>query len=163
MGLENFEKEYCAICNGEIQDGDDFCPDCGSLLIENVACTNHPNTEAQGVCVICLEPFCSDCGLRVSGLFLCDPHSHYEIYEGMARIYGSSDSVDVEYRKKMLEDEGFHPYIYARKASAISLGGPDFTLFRASGEFDGHIVNEFKLMVPCQEALEAEKKLQEIT
>lgn len=159
--MEN-EKEYCAICNREIKEGDDFCPDCGSLFIEKVACVHHPDTEAAGVCVICLDPFCFDCGIRTNGLFLCDDHSHYEIYEGMARIYGSSDSVDVGYKARLLEDEGFHPFVYLRKASPLSIGGPDYSLFRASGEYKGHLINEHKLMVPCQEVLEAEKKLKEI-
>jgi hypothetical protein len=42
------------------------------------------------------------------------------------------------------------------------LGGPDYSLFRASGEYDGHIINEFKLMVPCQEVEEAEAMLKEL-
>jgi hypothetical protein len=44
----------------------------------------------------------------------------------------------------------------------IQMDGPDYTLFRASGEYNGHIINEFKLMVPCPEVLDAEKKLREL-
>ncbi len=85
-----------------------------------------------------------------------------EIYEGMARVFGGSDVPQVEFVKSCLEKEGFHPVIFSRKASPISLGAPDYTLFRASGEFDGHIVNEYKIMVPCQEFIEAEAKLKEL-
>jgi hypothetical protein len=35
-------------------------------------------------------------------------------------------------------------------------------MFRASGEYDGHIINEFKLMVPCQEVLDAKTILQDL-
>lgn len=42
------------------------------------------------------------------------------------------------------------------------MGSPDYTLFRASGEYDGHIINEFKLMVPLQEVLPAKEKLREL-
>jgi hypothetical protein len=35
-------------------------------------------------------------------------------------------------------------------------------LFRASGEFDGHLINEIKLMIPLQEVLRAEDILSEI-
>jgi hypothetical protein len=55
-----------------------------------------------------------------------------------------------------------HPFLYSRKASAISIGGPDHTTFRASGEYDGHIINEVKVLVPCQEVLEAEKLLRDL-
>jgi hypothetical protein len=44
----------------------------------------------------------------------------------------------------------------------MHLGGTDYSLFRASGDFDGHIINEIKLMVPCSEVLEAEKLISEI-
>ena len=50
----------------------------------------------------------------------------------------------------------------SRKTSPLSMGSPDYTLFRASGEYDGHIINEFKLMVPLQEVLPAEEKLREL-
>lgn len=39
-----------------------------------------------------------------------------------------------------LADE-FCPFLYSRKASPISLGAPSYTLFRASGEYDGHITH----------------------
>ena len=68
----------------------------------------------------------------------------------------------VEFAKNSLETDELHPFVYTRKASPISIGGPDYTLFRASGEYDGHIVNEFKLMVPCQEFPIAEQKLREL-
>lgn len=77
----------------------------------------------------------------------------------MARVYGVSDEVTAQYASKCLEQEGLHPILYSRKASPISLGGADYTLFRASGEYDGHIINEIKVMVPCQEVLQAERVL----
>lgn len=43
-----------------------------------------------------------------------------------------------------------------------SLGAPDYTLFRASGDVLGHLVNEFKVMVPAQEVLEAEEQLKSL-
>ena len=42
------------------------------------------------------------------------------------------------------------------------MGGVDYSLFRASGEYNGHIINEIKLMVPCSEVLKAEKIIDEI-
>ena len=157
------EKSICPKCESTIKEDDDFCPECGTILIENLHCKNHIKSEAKGVCIVCCEPYCKKCGFFVNdSIFLCDEHSNYEIYEGMARIFGSSDTNQVEYLKDCLVSEGFHPFIYSRKASPLSIGGPDYTLFRASGEFDGHIINELKLMVPCQEVIESEKVVQEI-
>lgn len=160
---DNKEEFTCSNCGSQVKGDDDFCPDCGTLFRDDVYCINHKNVKAAGACIICCEPFCKNCGLFVNDIrFLCDEHSNYEIYEGMARIFGSSDSMEVEFYKDSLEKDGFHPIIYSRKASPISLGSPDYSLFRASGEFDGHIINEYKLMVPCQEVIEAEKFLKEL-
>jgi hypothetical protein len=100
--------------------------------------------------------------LRVNGIFLCNEHSDYEIYEGMARIFGSSDEQQVNLYKSALEENNLHPFIFQRKASPLSLGSGDYTLFRASGDAGGHIINEIKLMVPCSEVLVAEKIIDEI-
>ncbi len=67
----------------------------------------------------------------------------------------------MQYAETCLKQEGLHPTLYSRKASPISLGAPEYTLFRASGEYDGHIINELKLMVPYQEVEEAERVLVE--
>jgi hypothetical protein len=93
---------------------------------------------------------------------LCDEHDTLEIYEGMARVFGNSDAVQVDFAKNSLETAGLHPFVFSRKTSSTPGGAPDYTLFRSSGEYDGHIINEFKLMVPCQEVQAAEQKLREL-
>jgi len=80
----------------------------------------------------------------------------------MARVLGLSDVVTAQYASKCLEQEGLHPILYSRKASPLSLGGADYTLFNAAGEYDGHIINEIKVMVPCQEVVEAERMLKRL-
>jgi hypothetical protein len=159
MSSTQFE---CGQCWNPIKDSDDYCIHCGALLIDGITCQNHPSRAATGVCVICSLPCCASCGEFVNCVFLCETHATYEIYEGMARVYGSSDSVQVDFSKTCLQEAGLHPFVYSRKASAISMGGPDYTLFRASGDYDGHIINEFKLLVPCHEVLEAEQRLKEL-
>lgn len=150
----------CDNCELEIDEDSDFCPRCGALISKGVKCTNHPSADADYVCVICSEPFCKNCGTIVSGIFLCAQHDSYEIYEGMARVYGSSDVAQVNYIKACLEQESLHTFIYSRKASPMHLGGSDYSLFRASG--DWHIINEVKIMVPCSEVLAAEKIISEL-
>lgn len=156
--MEN-KDVVCLNCEFLAKEDDDYCTNCGTIFLENIKCTNHFETEAHGVCLICLKPFCKKCGLFVSNCFVCDRHSNYEIIEGMARIYGSSDSLKMTYLKDVLEKENLHPYLFSRKSSPISLGNVDYSLFRASGEYDGHLINEIKLMLPLNEILKAEKIL----
>jgi len=156
------EKLLCDFCGTEISDATEFCTKCGTIFIDNVSCFNHSDDDAKGVCAICHQAYCKRCGLRVNSIFLCNEHSDYEIYEGMARVFGSSDEQQVNYLKSILEENNLHPFVYSRKATPLHLGGADYSLFRASGEFDGHIINEIKLMVPCSEVLQAEKFIDEI-
>ncbi len=152
----------CPRCTREVEKDDDFCPSCGELFAEGVTCEKHPGLKATGVCIVCSTPCCQDCGCLVNDRFFCRQHDTIEIYEDMARVYGNSDAVQVEFAKTTLEDAGLHPFLFSRKASPYSLGAPDYTLFRASGEYDGHIVNEFKVMVPIQEVVPAIDKLREL-
>jgi hypothetical protein len=36
------------------------------------------------------------------------------------------------------------------------------TLYKAAGDYDGHIVNEIKVMIPCQEVMRAKDVLKEL-
>lgn len=153
-------KHTCTSCEFEIEDDSDYCPKCGTLFIEKVKCTIHPKEDSEGVCVICSKPFCDRCGHIVNNVYLCNEHDGYEIYEGLARVFGTSDEVQIQYIKNYLEENDLHPFIYSKKASPMHLGGSDYSLFRASGDFK--IINEIKLMVPCGEVLKAEKLITEI-
>jgi hypothetical protein len=154
--------ESCPKCQRSIQPGVEFCPECGELTIDGAVCVHHTESDASGACVICCAPYCAACGKRRHGIFLCDEHREYEIYQGMARVFGISDHAQARYAASCLEQQGLHPFVYLRKASPLSLGGPEYTLFRASGEYDGHIINEIKVMVPVHEVLRAEELLREL-
>jgi len=155
------ENTVCANCENEVLDDLDFCPYCGTLFIEDVKCINHTDKKAKGVCLICEEPYCNDCGKFVAKKFLCSTHAHYEIYEGMAKVFGSNDHVHCNYLANMLKQETIHALVYMRKTSPISVGGVDYSLFRASGEYNDHLINEIKVMVPFHQVLEAEKIINE--
>jgi hypothetical protein len=159
--MEN-EELICINCKNAIAESDEYCTNCGIILSEDKKCYLHKDIEALGICLVCLKLCCKKCGLFVNNAFLCNEHSNYEIIEGMGRVYGSSDELELSFYKDMLEKEGLHPFIYSRKASPISLGGVDYSLFRASGEYDGHIINELKLMVPLGEMLKAERILESL-
>ena len=159
---ENKEKVVCSNCEREVNEGDDFCTNCGSLFLENIDCEVHNNKEAIGVCAICHKPICRGCAGRKNDYFLCKDHSNYEIYQGMARVYGTSDSALSDFVLDTLKKGGFHPFNYSRKVSPIAMGGVDYSLYRASGEFNGHLINEIKTMVPLWEVLDAEKLLKDL-
>jgi hypothetical protein len=162
MSAINQDVLFCEDCKNEVERGDEFCPNCGSPFVDNLKCSIHADAEASGVCIICCLPFCRMCGGRVNKLFLCVDHEDYEILEGRARVYGVSDEAMAQYANDCLKKGGLHPFLFARKASPISGGGPEHTTFRASGEYDGHIINEVKVLVPCQEVLSAETLLRDL-
>ncbi len=151
----------CTNCDNDIIRTDEFCRNCGNLFREDVECKNHTGREAEGVCIICGEPYCGKCAGWTNSMFLCGEHEGYEIYQGMARVFGTCDDSLAQYVYKCLSDAGLHPYLYSRKASPLSLGGVNYNLYRASGDYDGHIINEVKVMVPCSEVKSAEKILAE--
>ncbi len=145
---------HCS-CGSPVNHLDDFCPHCGALLLEEVHCSRHSPEKALGVCIICSKPFCATCGGWLGGLFLCNEHRGYEVIEGMAKVFGGSDGAQVEHAKNCLEKSDLHPFFFSRKATP----GPDHALFR---ELDGHIVDEYKVMVPCNEVMKAEDVLKKL-
>lgn len=161
MSESNLKTFECESCKSVVKESFEFCPECGSIF-KKALCENHPVEEATGVCIICSLPFCSECGGNVNDKFLCEDHSGYEIYQGMARVYGTSDAAQADFVQSCLEQDGIKALLYSRKASPISLGGADYSLFRSSGEFDGHIINEIKVMVHCQNVLRAEELINEL-
>ena len=84
------DKLLCDFCGTEISGDAEFCGKCGTIFTDNASCFNHSDDDAKGVCAICHQAYCKRCGLRVNGIFLCNEHSDYEIYEGMARVLGVS-------------------------------------------------------------------------
>lgn len=76
----------------------------------------------------------------------------------MVRVYGVLDDVAAQYAKTCLEQSDLHPFLFCRSQPK---GGPRFVyaLYRAAGDYDGHIVNEIKVMVPTYEVIDAEKVL----
>lgn len=154
-------KYPCDNCDFQADDDSDYCPRCGTLFIENINCENHKKNEAKGVCVICGNPYCIHCGHSVKNIFLCNEHDYYEIYEGMAKVFGTSDEVQIHYVKNCLDENSFHPFIYSKKSTPMQLGGDDKSLINFSGGGE-KIINEIKLLVPCGEVMEAEKLISEI-
>ena len=154
--------QTCDTCGGTVREDDEFCPDCGVLFVANVHCSLHAGREAEGVCVICCLPFCDADGKQENGIFLCNAHADYEIIEGMARVHGENDEATALHIVDLLREHGLRALSFSKKASPLVFGGPDYTMFAASGEYLGNLINEFKIMVPCQQVLEAEAILKDL-
>ncbi|PKL83933.1 MAG: hypothetical protein CVV24_02565 [Ignavibacteriae bacterium HGW-Ignavibacteriae-3] len=152
------EEPVCSFCESGVKNDDDFCPNCGSIFADNVKCSKHQDADAAGICVICCEGYCNECGFALYGrVFLCSAHSELDIFEGMARVYGNNDFTQIALVKSSLEGEGLHPFIFSRKANPLHFPTSDYSVFRPSGKFDGNMIDEIKVMVPFQEVIEAEK------
>ena len=137
-------QNTCEKCGTNKQSVDRYCSQCGALFIEETTCYNHPSTFAQGVCAICNQACCKKCGLWVNHIFLCDLHSNYDIYEGMACVGVSDDEMELKVAHDILVQEGFHPFIYKTME------------YRNRGLIE-HSLVPVKLLVPCKEVFGAEK------
>ena len=99
----------CDECKNEVTGDSDYCPCCGSLFVENIKCLNHQTREAEGVCVICANPFCEECGEPVNSIFLCEDHCEVEIYMSAARVNYNMDQTGSQFIYEFLLKEGLHP------------------------------------------------------
>jgi hypothetical protein len=135
---------------------DAYCKNCGAIFSDGLSCSVHGSIPAAGVCVICEKPFCSDCGGEENRVFVCDTHSKYEIVEGMGRVFGCTDNVQAQYVTTVLEQGGFHPFLYSRRfnpgADLVAVGG-------VMRNFGGYPIVELKVLVPFAEVLKAEGAL----
>jgi hypothetical protein len=148
-------KLTCRRCNISVGKKDTFCPNCGGIFSDDVCCTKHKSVHAEGVCVICSKPFCAKCGMDGEKVFLCNMHSEYETFEGMARVFGSMDNVRAQFADTCLKQAGYHPFMYTRKYNPVA----DKVSITPLRNFGNHPDIEQKILVPFSEVLKAVKEL----
>jgi hypothetical protein len=149
----------CERCGQSVAQDAVFCRSCGALFSDQPRCSVHHSVEAAGVCVICSKPFCKDCGGDVKKIFLCDSHfAEYEIYEGMARVFGCTDNVQAQFVTTCLEQAGFHPFLYSRMFNP----GADLVALTGPRNFGRYPIVELKVLLPFSEVLNAKKTLSEL-
>ena len=156
--METKENMLCSHCKNTVAPDDDFCPYCGSFYIEGLFCKNHPESNAEGVCIICALPYCFVCGDSFSDKFLCNRHGGYEIIEGQARVMGTLISAEAEFAVSCLKQKGLHPTAFKQdeqKPGSLFHG----QIFRPGLGRKGYRRDEIKILVPCQEVEEAENIL----
>ncbi|TAK51669.1 MAG: hypothetical protein EPO24_15685 [Bacteroidetes bacterium] len=147
----------CEECNETVNEKDTFCANCGAMFLENQFCALH-DTPVEGVCVICFKLCCRICGKKENGIFLCNEHWLYEIYEGMARIWGSTDNVQAQFVVNLLEQAGFHPFLYSMR---FNPGADIVSINKIYLNYGEHPICELKVLVPFREVLKAEQVLKE--
>ena len=156
------QSDYlCSDCNSPLAKEDSFCPNCGSLFSDESVCSNHSSVQARGVCVICRKPYCSECGKKSNGLFVCNEHWFYEIVEGMARVFGTIDNLQAQFVTTCLEQAGLHPFLYSMKANP-GAGMVDQWYKGTIRSIRSHPANELKVLVPFDEVTKAESTLREL-
>ncbi len=159
MNLESADTT-CSRCNYPVKEDDDFCPECGTLFLEDVNCTNHKRIPAEGVCIICCEPFCKDCGFFVDDIyFLCNEHNEYEIFEGTVCIYSDNDAGHVNQIENYLKENGLHPIVQNEKTALRNSNSPHKFIYGSIEEINLINPENIKVFVPCQEVLSAENLL----
>lgn len=79
--MYEIEKEVlvCVHCQAEVQATEEFCPHCGMLFEEERVCAHHHGVGAIGVCVVCGEAFCRQCGGWREGRFRCEQHAQQQV------------------------------------------------------------------------------------
>ena len=86
------------------------------------------------------------------GVFVCDPHWQYEIQEGMARVFGCLDNVQAQYVTSLLEQAGYHPFLYSR---IFNPNADMVAVTKVPRNFGNHPIAEMKVLVPFAEVLAA--------
>jgi len=163
MSMMSKEVFLCNQCTGEVGSHSQFCIHCGSILLGHVLfCRKHLHTEAAGVCVICQQPFCFGCAQRIDGALLCSVHAVYEIYESMARVYGINDSIMANHIGECLSDSGLHPMVITSQSSPLQMNGLGTGLVNRAEKYGNSLFDEYKIMVPCEEVMLAEKRLRDL-
>lgn len=151
------EKPICSLCESEIKRDDDFCSNCGTLFTEFVKCTEHLDKNAEGVCVICCEPFCEECGSFVDDVFFCSEDSEYQCLEGRVNLFTTTEITQMDFIRESMEQGGLHPIILSERGGykssrILSLISPD----------ESSPYGLLALMVPFQEVIRAEAILHDL-
>ena len=149
----------CEKCNQPVRAEDKWCPHCGILFVEELTCANHPETAAQGICLLCHKPLCSDCLPQTEGRYLCSEHAHYQMIEGWVKIHQAKTRLEAELVKTKLTQRDVPCHILSNTVESMNgtLGlweiSPVIPLMPYRGLGDG----EIKVLVPLESFREVEQ------
>jgi hypothetical protein len=148
----------CSYCGEEITGDSDFCPHCGTLLVDgkNIFCNEHPNISASGVCIICQTPVCLECCAVIHGRKFCSVHRKVKVQQDWAEVFRATELSDAELVRSVLESEGHKVSVQNfNSVGFIWDGGGDSSISRSN------INKPAKIFVPIPEYLDAIKAAEE--
>lgn len=117
------KSEFCCDnCKEDVSEKDKFCKNCGAVFESDFKCKNHPDVMADALCLICKNPYCSECIVEVEGKFFCEEHSKYNFNENnWAVIYTTNHDWDANIHKGYLDDMKIPCIIDSKKDTARML------------------------------------------
>ena len=148
----------CTQCSGEVTADSDFCPHCGVLFekVSSARCDTHPQTRAEGVCIICRKLVCDRCGKQRAKRWFCTDHSDVKVEQDWALIFESPEINESELVKSFLESVGLHV--------VVRNFGPNNVVWEGGGDslFSRQALNRLaKVFVPIPEYVDARKAFRE--
>ena len=122
----------CRQCGAAVRGNFPWCPVCGSALFpatneEQIHCENHTDSPAEGFCVVCSKPLCSECVRIQSGAVVCGDSSHTDLLSGWARVFDSMMEFEVDMMERNLELAGMPCRVFFRRAHLAGLIVKEFT------------------------------------
>ncbi len=99
----------CSNCEGEVSQDSMFCSHCGYVLADDAPrCALHPERESGGMCIVCQRVVCDQCSEESERRVFCLDHLDVIVEGDWAEVFRSTDPVDTEYARTLLEDAKFH-------------------------------------------------------
>jgi len=149
----------CPHCEQEVDAAEPTCTVCGHIHSGVMNCARHEERAADGVCVICGAPVCTECD-NVSGVHhVCPVHCEIPLMDGFAQVYTTSEEVEAGLIRENLRAEGIDAEVLDQKdrSFAVDLGDlspvrilvPAFQYLDAQDVLDGHMDAEGEVLFAC--------------
>ena len=129
-------KNICENCSSHLRSDETFCGVCGAFIEPGeknnipVECETHPDLRADGLCVVCSRPVCSECGRRSAGKMLCsDPEHRFMLQEWSVVCQPESE---------------FHAEAFVRNLADSGIEARSFSLH---DHIAAHWLNETRVLV----------------
>jgi hypothetical protein len=109
----------CKNCSTQLQAGHKFCYGCGIRNETNegndfnVKCEMHPDRLADGFCIICSKPVCSDCIVKSNGKILCADPEHRMLLEEWCVVREPDSVFEAEALVRNLADGGIEGKMFS--------------------------------------------------
>jgi hypothetical protein len=122
------QEVRCSRC-GETHSDPDACSACGALRVQH-RCASHPDTFAEGRCVVCGRLVCRVCQQGPGRVFLCHDHARIGLIQGWAQIYSTTSEFEAQLLRENLLAEGMDAQIFSQKDQMLSVDLGDLSIVR---------------------------------